>query len=117
MLLEENRTVQSLDALDDDRELQARLVRKTLKTRFQGQISYRQGDYIEGIAQAKNLGNGDIALFTHRYLGAGDAIALELDCLTYRGLPITMSGTVIKCAASKDGSGFNALVHVHRGRS
>ena len=117
MLLEESQTTQTLDALDDDWELQARLVRKALKTRFEGRLTYRQGDYIEGVARAKNLGDGDIALRVGRYVGPGDSIQLELDCLTYRGLPISMTGNVVKCTASKDGEGFNALVHVHRGHN
>lgn len=107
---------QSLEMLDEDMELQARLVRKALKTRFQGNVTYWQGDYIHGVASAKNLGCGDIVLRLNRGLAPGDAIRLELDCLTYRGLPIAMEGEVIECNPSNDGHGFLALVHVHRGR-
>ena len=107
---------QSLEFLDEDLELQARLVRKTLKTRFQGKVTYWQGNYIHGVATAKNLGHGDIALRLNRGLAPGDAIHLELDCLTYRGLPIAMEGEVIECGPSNDGHGFVALVHVHRRR-
>ena len=107
---------QSLEFLDEDLELQARLVRKALKTRFQGQVTYWQGDYIHGVSVAKNLGHGDIALRLNRGLAPGDAIHLELDCLTYRGLPIAMDGEVTECGPSNDGPGFVALVHVHRGR-
>ena len=106
---------QSLELLDEDMELQARLVRKALKTRFQGKVTYWQGDYIHGVASSKNLGYGDIALQLNRGLAPGDAIHLELDCLTYRGLPIAMEGEVIECGPSKGGQGFAALVHVHRG--
>ncbi len=105
---------QSLAALADDPELQARLVRKALKARFQGRVTYWQGDYIHGIAAAKNLGYGDVALRLNRGLAPGDAIQLELDCLTYRGLPIAMEGEVIESAPSDDGKGFTALVHIHR---
>ncbi len=87
---------QSLEALDDDRELQVRLVRKALKARFQGKVTYWQGDYIHGVAAAKNLGHGDIALRLSRGLAPGDSIQLELDCLTYRGLPIAMAGEVVE---------------------
>jgi len=107
---------QSLEFLDEDFELQARLVRKALKTRFQGQVTYWQGEYIHGVCAAKNLGHGDIALRLNRGLASGDAIHLELDCLTYRGLPIAMEGEVTECGPASDGRGFVALVHVHRGR-
>lgn len=103
------------EVLDDDYELQARLVRKALKARFQGKVTYWQGDYIHGVAAAKNLGHSDIALRLNRGLAPGDSIQLELDCLTYRGLPIAMEGEVVECAPSDDGKGFTALVHIHRG--
>lgn len=112
--VEEN--VQTLDVLDDDRELQAWLVRRALKTRFEGRVTYSQGDYIQGLASAKNLGHGDIALRLNRGLAPGDAIRIELECLSYRGLPISLDGEVVECGPSRDGKGFAALVHVHRRR-
>lgn len=105
---------QSLEALDDDHELQARLVRKALKARFQGKVTYWQGDYIHGVAAAENLGHGDVALRLNRGLAPGDAIQLELNCLIYRGLPIAMEGEVVESTPPGDGKGFTALVHIHR---
>ena len=101
-------------ALDDDLELQARLVRKTLKTPFEGSATYWQGDYIEGTALARNLGHGDVLLRLNRCLAPGDPIRLELLCLPYRGLPIQMDGQVIECTPAPDTPGFVAVVHVHR---
>ena len=114
MVTDMENQVQRLEALDDDRELQARLVRKALKAKFQGRVTYWQGDYIQGVALATNLGYGDIGLRLHRCLAPGDTIRLDLDCLTYRGLPISMEGAVVECVEPPDGEGFAAIVHVHR---
>lgn len=114
MVTDTENQVQSLEALDEDRELQTRLVRKALKAKFQGRVTYWQGDYIQGVAMAKNLGSGDVGLKLNRCLAPGDAIRLDLDCLTYRGLPIVMEGEVIECDASRDESGFAAVVHIRR---
>ncbi len=104
-----------LSDLDDDPELQARIARKALKTGFEGWVTYRQGDYIEGSARAKNLGGGDIALLLKRFISPDETVALQLDCLTYRGLPIQMTARVESCALSKDHRGFIAIVRAHRG--
>lgn len=96
--------------LEDDPELQARIVRKALKTDFQGRVSYRQGDYIEGTALARNLGGGDVALLLNRFIAPDETITVQLECLTYRGLPIQMNGRVTSCALSKDRRGFLAIV-------
>ena len=114
MVTDMENQVQSLEALDDDRELKARLVRKALKTKFQGKVTYWQGDYIQGLAMAKNLGYGDVGLKLSRCLAPGDTIRLDLECLTYRGLPIVMEGEVVECESSPDGSGFAAVVHIRR---
>jgi hypothetical protein len=100
--------------LEDDAELQARLVFRALKTPFQGRVTYRQGDYIEGAALARNLGRGDIALKLNRYVAPGAPIELELDCLTYRGLPIRMRAEVEACEQDETGKSFVAFAHVSR---
>jgi len=115
MVTDMENQVQSLEALDDDRELQARLVRKALKSKFKGKVTYWQGDYIQGVAMAKNIGYGDVGLKLSRCLAPEHTIRLDLDCLTYRGLPIVMEGDVVECDALPDGSGFAAVVHIHRG--
>ena len=40
MVTDMKEQTQSLEALDDDHELQARLVRKALKAKFEGQVRY-----------------------------------------------------------------------------
>jgi hypothetical protein len=104
----------ALADLEDDAELEARIVMKALKTGFQGRVTYRQGDYIEGVALARNVGHGDIALKLSRYVAPGAPLQLELDCLMYRGLPIRMNAEVESCAPDKDGKSFIAFVHVSR---
>jgi hypothetical protein len=103
--------------LEDDVELQARLVGRALKTPFQGRVTYRQGDYIEGSAVARNLGHGDVALKLSRYIGPGEPVELELGCLTYRGLPVAMRGHAESCDQEKDGKSFVAIVHISRSGS
>ena len=100
--------------LEDDAELQARLVTRALKTPFQGRVTYRQGDYIEGAALARNLGRGDIALKLNRYVAPGAPIDLEIECLTYRGLPIRMRAEVEACEQDETGKAFVAFAHVSR---
>ncbi len=100
--------------LEDDAELQARLLKRALRTSFQGRVTYRQGDYIEGVALARNLGHGDIALKLNRYIAPGAPIDLDLDCLTYRGLPIQMRAEVESCEQGEDDKSFVAFVHVSR---
>ena len=100
--------------LQDDTELQARVVIHALKTSFEGRITYRQGDCIEGAALARNLGRGDIALKLNRYIAPGAAIDLELECLTYRGLPIQMRAVVESCERDENGKAFVAFAHVSR---
>jgi hypothetical protein len=105
----------ALPDLEDDLELQARIARKALKTDFEGWVTYRQGDYIEGAARAKNIGGGEIALLLNRFIAPEETISLELDCLTYRGLPIRLTGLVESCALAKDRRGFVAVVRAYRG--
>lgn len=100
--------------LEDDPELQARIVRKALKTDFEGRVSYRQGDYIEGTALARNIGGGEVALMLSRFIAPEEIISLQLDCLTYHGLPIQMTAMVESCALSKDRRGFIAIVRARR---
>ena len=100
--------------LEEDSELQARVVIRALKTPFQGRVTYRQGDYIEGVALARNLGHGDIALKLNRYVAPGAPMDLELDCLTYRGLPVCMRAEVESCEQDESGKSFVAFVHVSR---
>lgn len=104
----------ALADLEDDPELQARIVRKALKTDFEGRVTYRQGDYIEGSALVRNLGGGEVALLLNRFIAPEETITLELECLTYRGLPIQMTGRVESCALSKDRRGFVAIVRARR---
>ena len=103
--------------LEDDAELQARVIKRALRTSFQGRVTYRQGDYISGSALARNLGHGDIALKLNRYIAPGAPIELELDCLTYRGLPIRMRADVESCEQDGSGNVFVAFAHVKRGAS
>jgi len=105
----------TLPDLEDDPELQARIARKALKSEFEGWVTYRQGDYIEGSARAKNIGGGEIALLLSRFIAPEETISIQLDCLTYRGLPIQLSGLVESCALSKDHRGFVAIVRAYRG--
>ena len=100
--------------IEDDPEMQARIVRKALKTHFEGWVSYRQGDYIEGSARAKNLGGGDLMLTLNRFVAPEETIAIQLDCLTYRGLPIQMNARVESCQLSKDRRSFIAIVSAVR---
>lgn len=100
--------------LEGDSELQARMVIRALKTPFQGRVSYRQGEYIEGIALARNLGHGDIALKLNRYIAPGAPVDLELDCLTYRGLPVGMRAEVESCEQDETGKSYVAFLHVSR---
>lgn len=100
--------------LEDDPELRERIVRKALKTDFEGRVSYRQGDYIEGTALARNLGGGEVALLLSRFIAPEETVALQLDCLTYRGLPIQMTARVESCALAKDRRGFVAIVRARR---
>jgi hypothetical protein len=100
--------------LEDDNELKARVVIRALKTPFEGRITYRQGDYIEGAALARNLGHGDIALKLNRYIAPGAPIELELDCLTYRGLPVCMCAEVESCEQDKESNAYIAFLHVSR---
>jgi len=100
--------------LEHDADLQARVVRRALKTSFEGRVTYRQGDYIEGAAVARNLGRGDIALKLNRYVAPGALMDLELDCLTFRGLPVCMQAEVESCEHDESGRAFVAFVHVHR---
>lgn len=100
--------------LEDDPELQERIVRKALKTDFEGRVSYRQGDYIEGTALARNIGGGEIALLLNRFIAPDETVTIQLECLTYRGLPIQMTARVESCALSKDRRGFIAIVRARR---
>ena len=100
--------------LEGDSALNASVVSRALKTPFQGRARYRQGDYVEGVALARNLGHGDIALKLSRYVAPGAPVDLELECLTYRGLPIAMRGEVETCEQDDGGRGFVAFVHVSR---
>jgi hypothetical protein len=104
----------ALADLEDDPELQARIARKALKTDFEGRVTYRQGDYIEGTALARNIGGGEIALLLNRFIAPEETIALQLECLTYRGLPIQIAARVESCTLSKDRRGFIAVVHARR---
>jgi hypothetical protein len=101
--------------IEDDPEIQARIVRKALKTPFEGWVTYRQGDYIEGSARAKNLGGGDVVLMLNRFIAPDETVSIQLDCLNYRGLPIQMTASVESCRLSKDRRGFMAIVRAHRG--
>lgn len=104
----------ALPDLEEDAELHARIVIRALKTPFQGRVTYRQGDYIEGVALARNLGHGDIALKLNRYVAPGAPLELELDCLRFRGLPIAMNAEVETCEQDEGGKGFVAFAHVSR---
>ena len=100
--------------IEDDPQIQARIVRRALKTPFEGRVSYRQGDYIEGTARARNLGGGDVVLLLSRFIAPEETVAIQLDCLTYHGLPIQMTARVESCNLAKDRSGFIAIVSVRR---
>jgi len=114
MLAQLNDAPAALLDLDEDPELQARIARKALKTDFEGWATYRQGDYIEGSARVKNIGGGEIALLLNRFIAPDETIALQLDCLTYRGLPIQLNGLVESCSLAKDRRGFVAIVRAYR---
>ena len=117
MLAQMTEQTTTLPDLEDDPELQARIARKALKTDFEGWVTYRQGDYIEGSAHAKNIGGGEVVLLLSRFIAPDETIAIQLDCLTYRGLPIQLTGLVESCAFSKDHRGFIAIVRAYRGVS
>lgn len=93
-------------------ELQARLVKKAAKTRFAGRATYWLGESIYGVAEAENLGHGDVRLKLDRFLAPGEEVQLQLDCLTYRGAPVHLNTEVISCRRSYSERCFIVLLQI-----
>lgn len=93
-------------------ELQAKLAMKAARTRFAGPATYWLGRSVYGLAEAENMGHGDIRLKLDRFLAPGEEVHLQLDCLTYRGVPIHMNTEVISCRRAYTERCFVVIVHL-----
>lgn len=104
------------ETFDLSTDLPDMLTRQLLRVPFSGQIRYRQGDYIEGRAYAEHLGKGKIGMRLTRFLAPEEDVELELNCVTFQGLPVTVRGRVEWCRRAFDGRSFNCLVRMRRQR-
>jgi hypothetical protein len=88
------------------------IARKALTRDFSGEIRFTQGDHIYGTGTCNHVGHGSIRLTISRFIMTQEQIDLELDCLNFRGHPVSLSGHVLDCYPELNGKDFIAMVHV-----